>query len=123
MKPILLKKKLAIAELSGETVIYDLKRHRAHCLNTITSAVWRFCEGANTPNAIARRLHHKLGWAADEALVRKALQQLAIAGLIETEKFARTLRIRRRAAGGISLVSSIVVPTPAAVRSRERQDL
>jgi hypothetical protein len=118
MKPILRKKNLATAELSGETVIYDLDRHRAYCLDGTASAVWRFCEGACNPGVIARRLRRKMGWTADEALVERALDQLQVAGLIEGAALARALRIRSRAARQPSLVSSIVVPTSARTQCR-----
>ena len=123
MKTISRNKNLATAELSGETVIYDLGRHRAHCLNAMASAVWRFCEGASTTGAIARRMHHQLGWVIDEALVGNALQQLQVAGLIETGKLAHASRTKSRSARRISLVSSIVVPTAVAAQSRGGRQL
>ena len=40
MKPIARKNQLRIESFSDETVVVDLNRNKAHCLNKTASAVW-----------------------------------------------------------------------------------
>src|ERR671934_1982561 len=69
---------LVIQELPPEeTLVYDLTRHRAHCLNQTAALVWRHCDGRTTLAEIAARLQAELGIAADEELVWLALDRLA----------------------------------------------
>ncbi len=36
---------LVVEELSDETLVYDLKRHKANCLNRTAALVWQDCDG------------------------------------------------------------------------------
>jgi hypothetical protein len=129
MKPIAKKMQIISERLPEETIVYDLKRHRAHCLNRIASAVWRRCDGATDVSEIARRLQAEDGLSADEALVHVALQELVAAKLVEPGSVgapAAPLPSRREIARKLSigsalaapLVMSIVAPTPAMAQSR-----
>lgn len=115
---------LVVQDLPGETVVYDLRRHRAHSLNHTAALVWRACDGETPPAEMARRLTAELGAAADEQVVWLALQRLESAHLLREKLPARPQAVTRRAlarrlglAGGLSLllpvVTSIVAPTPA----------
>lgn len=128
MLPIAKNTGLATEEVAGETLVYDLKRHRVHRLNRAASAVWKYCDGTTTVAEMAEKLHNDTGLPADEALVRLALKQLRHAGLIECEaevKPAERLPTRREIAKRLSipaalalpLVSSIMAPTPAMAAS------
>lgn len=37
--------KLVVQELNGETLVYDLQKHKAYCLNRTASQLWRACDG------------------------------------------------------------------------------
>jgi hypothetical protein len=126
--PITKKAELATQEVAGETLVYDLKRHRAHCLNAAASAVWRYCDGQTTISGMAEKLHSETGLPADETVVQLALKQLRAAGLIEcdrpvapAEKLPTRREIAKRlaipAALALPLVSSIVAPTPGMAAS------
>ena len=126
MKPIARIDQISAEHVAGETIVYDLRRARAHCLNDTATAVWRYCDG-NTPVAeMAGRLQHEFGLPPDESLVRIALKQLEYAKLVEgvpaepLEALPSRREIGRKlaiATMAIPLVTSIVVPTPAAAQS------
>jgi hypothetical protein len=49
-----------IQELPDETLVYDLQRNRAHCLNRTAALVWRHCDGQATVADLARSLKDTL---------------------------------------------------------------
>ena len=125
MMPHARKEGLIFQEFSDETLVYDLKRHRAHCLNQISTLVWRHCDGQTTVAEIAMLLQNELKIPADEEVVWLALEQLGRSHLLEermTPPVHMTLSRRelmRKLAriGGLSIllpvVTSIVAPTAA----------
>ena len=115
---------LVIDELPDEVLVYDLDRHKAHCLNQTAALVWQHCDGTSTPSQIARRLAKKLRTPFNEELVWLALGQLERLHLLEQsislppelEGMSRRQMIRRLglvAAVAVPLVTSIVAPTAA----------
>ncbi len=121
---------LVVEELQDETLVYDLKRHKAHCLNRTSALVWQHCDGRTTVAEVAALLERQLATPGDEAVVWMALDRLGTAHLLsepvtlpaERARYSRreVLRTLRRAAG-ISLllpvVESIVAPRAAAQAS------
>ncbi len=118
---------LVVEELPDETLVYDLKRHKALCLNRTAALVWRHCDGRTSVADIAALLNKELEVPADEAVVWMALDRLDRAHLLsesvtlpaDRARYSRRemLRTLRRAAG-ISLllpvIESIVAPLAAA---------
>ena len=122
MKPEKRRDGLVVTELQDEVLVYDLDRHRAHCLNPSAAAVFRCCDGRTSVRAIARRLHK--GGSASEAAVWLALDRLEDAHLLETPLhetkdapgLSRRELIRRAAVLSGQLlpaITSVVAPTPA----------
>lgn len=112
---------LVVRELADEVVVYDLRRHEAHCLNTVAAAVWRACDGNTGVQEIAGRLGLVPGAREAEPLVWIALDRLAGAHLLEGDPrgFAgsrRALLGRLGAAAALCLpvVTTLLVPEPAA---------
>jgi hypothetical protein len=116
---------LVVEEFAGEVLVYDLRRHKGHCLNSTAALVWRRCDGRTTVAEVAATLQEELSLPASEAVVWMALDRLARAQLLVarvtvTESRAHRSRralSRRRAlirAAGISfllpVVESIVAP-------------
>ena len=115
---------LVVDDIPGEVLVYDLERHKAHCLNLAAGLVWRQCDGETTAAEIAGRVSTQLDAPFDEELVWLALRQLdklhllvsspsippAVAGMSRRE-LIRNLSIA--AAVAVPLVTSIVSPTPA----------
>jgi hypothetical protein len=121
--PRMRKDQLIIDQLPDEVLVYDLDRHKAHCLNGTAATVWRRCDGKTPPREIARGVERDLDQPFNEELVWLALRQLdkihlledpiglppQLAGLSRRE-MVRALGIA--AAVGVPLITSIVSPTP-----------
>ena len=58
--PIAWQEQLIIEEILDETIIYDLRRNRAHSLNRTAAFVWRHCDGRTGGRALARLLAKEL---------------------------------------------------------------
>jgi hypothetical protein len=124
MRPRRRRDGLVVERLDRETLVYDLARHRAFCLNPTASVVWDACDGRVTEAEIARHVSAALGLPADTALVELALARLDRARLLERgsaplrSKAARLTRreaVRRLglAAAAVPMVAGIVAPTAA----------
>jgi hypothetical protein len=115
---------LIVQKLPDETLVYDLERDRAHCLNQTAAFVWQHCDGRSNAKEIARALKDKTKQPVDEKLVWLAIDQLGrnhllketlvlppqVAGLNRREVM-RALGLG--AAVAIPVVASIVAPRPA----------
>lgn len=73
---------LLVDDLDDETLVYDLSRHKAHCLNLMARRVWKLCDGRMTTPEIASALERELNTPIDKELVRMALEQLDKARLL-----------------------------------------
>ena len=121
---------LVVEELQDETLVYDLKRHNARCLNGTAALVWRHCDGHTSVAEVAALLEEQSATPTDEAVVWMALDRLGRAHLLsepvtlpaDRAQYSRRemLRTLRRVAG-ISLllpvIESIVSPLAAAQAS------
>jgi hypothetical protein len=118
---------LVVEELQDETLVYDLERHKARCLNRTAALVWRHCDGQTSVAEMAALLEERSATPTDEAVVWMALDRLDRAHLLSepvTLPAKRTQYSRRemlrtlRRAAGISLllpvIESIVSPLAAA---------
>ena len=130
VRPMARTEGLVVEQLDGEVLIYDLERHRAHCLNEASALVWRACDGTRPVPELAALIEESVpGW--DEDTTNYALAQLEKRHLLTDQLPAhhgeRTLTRRdvfRKAAltglaigVGIPVVKSIVAPTPAQAAS------
>ena len=75
---------LLVRSLSDETLVYDLKRDQAHCLNSTAAAVWQRCDGRTSVAQLAAMLSRECNILADEHVVWLALRQLQKARLLQT---------------------------------------
>lgn len=116
---------LVIKQVADETLVYDLQRHRAYCLNAAAGLIWDQCDGRTDADQMAAVLQSELGLPRDEDVV-----QIGLAGLDKAHLLAERLtppllaaRYSRRKflvkAGVVGLaallptVISIVSPTAA----------
>ncbi|HET7291972.1 MAG TPA: PqqD family protein [Vicinamibacteria bacterium] len=124
MRPRARKDGLIVERLGGETLVYDLERHRAHCLNPTAAVVWDSCDGRSTEAQIARRVADALDLPDDAALVELALARLDRARLLDrgsgpprskAASLSRREAVRRLglAAAAVPVVAGIVAPTAA----------
>jgi hypothetical protein len=116
------RERLIIDQLPNEVLVYDLDRHRAHCLNQTAALVWKLCDGRTMPRAIARQVQSELDQPFSEDLVWLALRQLNKIHLLEESigppahhagmsrrEMVRAMGIA--AAVAVPLITSIVSPT------------
>jgi hypothetical protein len=126
MKPAVRRSGLVVRELPDETVVYDLDRHQAHCLNRTAAIVFRGADGTRDVEQLGALLGEgaDVGREARESVVRTALDQLAAAQLLDAgpslpdpvESPSRRAVLRRAGLGAALLlpaVASVLAPTPA----------
>ncbi|HZS05399.1 MAG TPA: PqqD family protein [Blastocatellia bacterium] len=115
---------LIIREVSDEVLIYDLRRHRAYCLNQTAALIWQCCDGKTPVVRIKARLERELKKPADEELIRVALERFDQTHLLRerldrSDDFMRFTRrdlmkkVGKAAAVAVPVVTSIIVPTAA----------
>lgn len=115
---------LVIQKTADETLVYDLDRHKAHCLNRAATAVWSRCDGTTTVAEMAEILERDLNIPADEQVVLLAISQLGKAKLLDgpaLKLFTGAIPARREvikrmgligaAAMLLPVITSIVAPT------------
>ena len=122
MKPQKRTDGLVVTELMDEVLVYDLERHRAHCLNRAAAIVFTNCDGTRTIGELAALLEREMGAPVDSDFVWLALDRLGRAQLLrqrmkrpkETGGLSRRELVRRVGiAALLPVVASIVAPTPA----------
>jgi len=122
------REELVVQELPDEVLVYDLRQHKAHCLNHTAAFVWNHCDGQKTAAEMAGLIEKKWGKPVSEDVVWLALQQLSKADLLKEEvvRSAGGVNLSRRAAVrrlglatalALPLVTSIVSPAAAASAS------
>jgi Coenzyme PQQ synthesis protein D (PqqD) len=113
---------LVVHELPDELLIYDLDRHRSHCLSRTAALVWRQCDGQTSVEEMAAILERDLELAADPEMVWLVLERLDRARLlaerldlpVSPAGSSRRKLLRQLAVwGGVALVTSIVAPEAA----------
>jgi hypothetical protein len=119
---------LIVRELEEETLVYDLERDEAHCLNHTAALVWKHCDGRLPVTEIAALVENELQAGVDEEVVWLALSQLRRKRLL-TERVPRarsTSRISRRemahrlaqaAVVALPIITTIAAPRPTAAAS------
>ena len=129
--------RLVVRAVGAETIVYDPRTHKAHCLGPKAAAVWRECDGIRSASDIAERMRLAGGEPLDETSVAVALRRLERAGLVDGQvsrtagslegngpghAAGRRAALRRVAALAGLTVLSLAVPTPeAAAASCTRQ--
>ena len=123
-RPCARREGLVVQELSDEVLVYDLDRHKAHCLNQAAAMIWKQCDGQKSVKEIVRRAGKKLGTPIDEQVVWLALSQLEKKHLLRerVSKPAEVASMSRRAlvqrvgltAVLLPLITSITAPTALA---------
>src|SRR5262249_50114556 len=119
MRPKARSNALIVETLPDETLVYDERAHKIHCLNSTAALVWQHCDGEKTAAEIARDL------ATDEDVISATLDQLSKAKLLEVavhradgRKISRRELGRRAAAAGVAFVAipavlTLGIPTAA----------
>ena len=113
---------LVTQELPEEVLVYDLKDHKAHCLNQTAAAVWKHCDGKTSVLEMTALINRDFNQTMDEAAVWQAIGHLSKANLLEARvappagipRLGRREAIRRLGLGSaiaVPVVMSILAPT------------
>jgi hypothetical protein len=107
--------------MGDELLLYDSQTHTAHCLSRVAADVWSLCDGTRAAEDMARELDVSV------EQVRRALEELTGAGLLEISPFpaggvSRREVARQFAKVGVAalsapLIYSVAVPAAAAAAS------
>lgn len=112
------KADLVTREIPGELLVYDLKRHKAFCLNKTAATVWNYCNGKRTVTQLAERLDQKFSSPVDERIVLLALDLLARSHLLEAPgRSSRMTPFTRRALIRGGIITAIALPLVSAINS------
>ena len=121
------KADLVTRQIPGELLIYDLKRHKAFCLNDTAAGIWKNCNGERTVADLTADLQRGLSTAIDDRIVWLALAQLERSHLLQTRmpRLAGQAPLSRRrlirygvaAAVALPLVTMVAAPTAQAAGS------
>jgi len=114
---------LVIRELDDETLVYDMVRDEAHCLNRTAALVWKECDGTTNVTQAARALRRELDAPVDPDLVWLAVNQLERFHLLEAD--AQSPAVSRRklmlkyapVVLSLPVIMSISAPTAAQAAS------
>ncbi len=114
---------LVVKELPNETLVYDLERDEAHCLNQTAALVWKRCDGKTTVTKMVGLLREKLDTSVNADVVWLAVKQLRHFHLVDSyeEETVAMRSVSRRnlvlkyapAALVLPLIMSISAPTAA----------
>jgi hypothetical protein len=112
---------LIVRELDEETIVYELETDRAHCLNPISAAVWKHCDGRTTVAEMVDILRETQQDPVAEDTVWQAVLQLAQYELLEEQvsrpthgSMSRREWMKRTgltAAVALPLITSLTVPS------------
>jgi hypothetical protein len=110
---------LVVTELENELLVYDVKTHRALCLNESAAAIWKKCDGKSSTEEIAAST------LIDKTLVKMALGDLSANKLLDGGMVAKTDRVTRRkvllgaatALAVVPVILTIVAPAAAQANS------
>ena len=122
LRPCVRADGIVVHALADEVLVYDLERHKAHCLNHTAALVWKYCDGRTSVTEMVRMLEREVKTSVPEDVVWLALQQLSKARLLAEQlnaprggaKVSRREVMRRLGWGAVialPLVTSIVAPT------------
>ena len=121
-KPVARSEGLLVEQVGDETVVYDTQSKGAHCMSPLAASVFAHCDGNHSLDQLADVAAERLGEPVDSGRVLDALVQLDDRALLVSgapDGVTRRDLLQKGALAGAAamaapLISSIVVPTPAA---------
>lgn len=131
-KPIARMKDLISTELSsGEIVIFDKERNKAHSLNPAAAAIWKACDGQRSVADLTALVAVATGASSDEAVVWMSVKELQRLHLVEElpasvfplevltrrQAMARVGSTAATAAALVPIIATVLAPKPAAASS------
>lgn len=121
--PVARSEELIVEELPDEMLIYDLRTHRALCLNQTAALVWKHCDGKTSAGQLTRVLSEKIAGKIDPQVVWLALRQLERHDLLGTRvRFppAAAEVTRRQMLSRLGVSAALTLPLILAISSPTR---
>lgn len=113
---------LVVQEVGEETLVYDLRNNRAHCLNYSAALIWNACDGNRGVDEIAGHVRSTTGERIGLEVVGLALKQLSERDLLTGHESISSVQDLRRellkkigavSVAALPVISSLVVPDSA----------
>jgi hypothetical protein len=113
------KADLVTRQIPGELLVYDLKRHKAFCLNDTAASVWKNCNGKRTVKDLALALEKEQHAPIDDKVIWLALDQLEKSNLLQSI-VARPIGfapISRRSLLRAGIITAVTLPLVTMITS------
>ena len=126
IKPKARLKDIVVQNTETETLIYDLSKNKALCLNETSAIVWKLADGTKSVAEIKDAVEKRSNVSVDEEIINLALYQLRADGLLEEnttdylDGLSRRELIRKvgfAAVIALPTVSMVVAPNALAAQS------
>ena len=106
------KADLVTRQIPGELLVYDLKRHKAFCLNDTAAIVWKNCNGKRTVQDLALALKKDQQTPVDDKVIWLALDQLEKSNLLQSTAVrpAGFLPVSRRSLLRAGIITAVTLP-------------
>ncbi len=120
LDPLARREGLIVEQMPDEVLVYDLERHKAHCLNRTAAFVWQNCDGKSGVSKIARRMSQEFNATVTDDLVYLALDQLGKDHLLEKRVTlpAEMINVsRRQVMRRIGLATAVALPIVISIMS------
>lgn len=103
---------LVTRQIPGELLIYDLRRHKAFCLNDTAASVWKNCNGKRSVKDLARALESDQHAPVDDKVIWLALDQLEKSNLLQTSltRPSNLVPVSRRSLLRAGVATAIALP-------------
>lgn len=124
--PMARRERLLVEELADEVLVYDLDRHKAHCLNSTAALIWNHCDGRTSLKDMIQILQKQSEGKVQEDVVWFGLDQLRTARLIKgplarpmgKERLSRRELVKKISlAVSIPMIVSVLAPQASAALS------
>lgn len=118
--PLARREELVVEELPDEILVYDLRQHKAHCLNKSAAFIWEQCDGLTSARELAQLTTDEFQAPIDESMIWQTLERLGKANLL-AEPVKRPsgdrFRSRRAMLGKLSAAAMLSVPVVMSITS------
>jgi hypothetical protein len=112
--PLARRDELVVQELPEEILVYDLRQHKAHCLNKSAAFIWEQCDGATSVSELTQRVRVAFQSPIDENMVWNTLDRLSEANLlaqsVKRSNAAGRFRSRRAVLGKLGAAATLALP-------------
>ena len=119
---------IVLQNVANETLVYDIKSNRAHCLNESSALIWKMCDGKTSVSEMAAQLSKQLKAVITEEYVSVAVDQLKRENLLDNadeiqsgyKGLSRRDVIRRVGMTSIialPMISAVVAPSSVSAQS------